>query len=84
MGKHLKMENWFDRTSTGTWKRKRVSARAEAFFPQAERRVLQAHGPVRLCAVLVKVNGWTLAKAWACVKTKVNTPPGLVKQPFLE
>ena len=84
MGRHLKMENWFRKTTTGTWQRLRVSAVAEQFFPMVERVVLQKEGPSKAVLLYKQTNGWSLEKAWACLKTKVNTPPGKVTQPFLE
>lgn len=84
MGRHLKMENWFRRTSTQTWQRRRVSAVAEKFFPKAERELLQREGPAALVKAYLTANPtWELAQAWECVKTKVNTQPGKVTQPFL-
>lgn len=44
MGRHLNVDRWFDRTSTGTLQRKRVSAEREKQFPIGYRKLYQQQG----------------------------------------
>lgn len=72
MGKHLNTEAWFDKTSTGSLRRKRVSKEREAQFPLRYRIVLQSRGPAALVKMVMKERGSTLAGTWEDVKCMVN------------
>ncbi len=72
MGKHLHVERWFDHTSTGNLRRKRVGAAREKQFPFELRKMYQQHGASALVRHLREKHNLSLAEAWARVKSMFN------------
>lgn len=76
MGRHLQVERWFDKTKTGTLRRKRVSAKAEAQFPRELRILYQTKGLGALVLHIRENENLWLADAWARVRRMFNDQPG--------
>jgi hypothetical protein len=74
MGRHLKVDLWFDQTSTGTLRRKRVSAEREKQFPIGYRKLYQRQGLVALIRYLRQESATapSLHEAWTRTKTMFN------------
>ena len=72
MGKLLRVERWFDKTKTGTLRRKRVSAKAEAQFPRELRIIYQTGGLGALVLHIRVSEGLCLSDAWAKVQRMFN------------
>lgn len=76
MSRFLRVERWFDKTKTGTLRRKRVSARAEAQFPRELRILYQTKGLGALVLHIRENENLWLADAWARVQKMFNDQPG--------
>lgn len=72
MSRYLKVDRWFDRTSTGTLRRKRVSAEREKQFCLRYRKVYQLEGASKLTKLVKDERGLSLAEAWSEVKRMFN------------
>lgn len=70
--RHINVDRWFDKTSTGTLRAKRVSAAKEAQFPKKYRAIYQKHGVVRLVKQVCDDRNISLAPAWDVVKHMFN------------
>ena len=75
MGKLLRVERWFDETKTGTLRRKRVSAKAEAQFPRDLRIIYQTEGLNALVLHIRVSERLCLSDAWAKVQRMFNDRP---------
>ena len=75
MGKLLRVERWFDKTKTGTLRRKRVSAKAEAQFPHELRILYQTNGLLALVLHIRECENLGLVDAWARVERMFNDRP---------
>jgi len=71
IGRHLHGDRWFDITSTGTLRRKRVSAKMEQQFPKELRIIYQKHGPKGLDDHL-REQGYGFVEAWEKIKHMFN------------
>lgn len=72
----LKIGRWFcQRVDNGKLQRVRVSAKAEAQFPLAYRKLYQQHGAVRLVQQVMADKDMTLAEAWEDVQRMFNDTP---------
>lgn len=73
MGRHLKLDRWYDKTSTGTLRMKRVSAANETKFPRKWRVILSKEGASKTVKALMdSMPSTSLAEAWAKLKSMVN------------
>ena len=72
MGRHLNVERWFDTTSTGTLKRKRVSAERAAQFPACYREIYRTQGLAKLTKLIRQENDLSLQAAWQRIKSMFN------------
>jgi hypothetical protein len=72
MGRHLNVERWFDKTSTGTLRKKRVSAARAEQFPQRYRNIYRTQGLANLVRLIMQENDLSLADAWQRVKSMFN------------
>ena len=75
MGRHLQVERWFDKTETGTLRRKRVSAKAETQFPRELRILYQTKGLGALVLHIRESENLWLVDAWARVRRMFNDRP---------
>ena len=75
MDRHLQVERWFDKTETGTLRRKRVSAKAEAQFPHELRILYQTNGLGALVLHIRECENLGLVDAWAKVERMFNDLP---------
>lgn len=75
MGRHLQVERWFNETETGTLRRKRVSAKAEAQFPHELRILYQTNGLLALVLHIRECENLELVDAWARVERMFNDLP---------
>ena len=73
----LQMDRWYDTTSTGTLRLKRVSAANERKFPRVWREILQHHGAARLVRAIRDNYKLSLTDTWKFIKAMVNFPPKL-------
>lgn len=71
-GPHLKYSLWYDKTVTGKYRLKRVSAERDKQFPREYRRFLADNSPGKLVALLRGIHNCSLATAWQMVKDMVN------------
>lgn len=72
MGRHLNVERWFDKTSTGTLRKKRVSTARTEQFPQRYRNIYRTQGLANLVRLIMQENDLSLADAWQRVKSMFN------------
>ena len=75
MSRHLQVERWFNETETGTLRRKRVSAKAEAQFPHQLRILYQTNGLLALVLHIRECENLGLVDAWARVERMFNDLP---------
>ena len=75
MSRHLQVERWFNETETGTLRRKRVSAKAEAQFPHYLRILYQTNGLLALVLHIRDSENLGLVDAWATVQRMFNDRP---------
>jgi len=71
-GPFLKYSLWYDTTTTGKYRLKRVSAERDKQFPKEYRRFLADNSAAKLVAILRFTHQCSLADAWDMLKKMVN------------
>ena len=73
MGRHLRVERWYDRMpTTGTLRMKRVSKTREEQFPLLYRTEFQQRGAVGLVKKIREDYSVSLSEAWDIAKRMMN------------